>query len=328
MPRSCVCFTSDAGYVYPTFVAARQALDHVDAARVDVVIVGIDLDAPCRAAFATACARSGIKLIAATRAEIGGAPAMMARLFLADLLPEQYGRIFYMDGDITIHDSLMPLFDFPLPAGSLLAANDPMTFALDDGDRHGEAIRRHFETIGLTRDQASRYFNSGTIMAHRATWAELGAAAWATFQTRQHWQFSDQDVLNLNAVARLIPLSLAWNFPIYMRNARVEHAIRPRVVHYMSKPKPWDGAFPPWTSAIHRIYLDIATQFPEIAAWHCPMPVRRRLRYHAQQRYKRVVESFTWGLSKKRARILDYERHHAVLSPAAIPARTVTARAA
>jgi lipopolysaccharide biosynthesis glycosyltransferase len=317
MTRSCVCFTSDTGYIYPTFAAARQALAHVDRDRVDVVVLGIDLDPACAAAFGAACARAGIRLATATRAQIGGAPAMLARLFLAELLPANYRQIFYMDGDITIHGSLMPLFDYNLPPGSLLAANDPMTFALEDRDRHGESIRRHFETIGMTHDQASNYFNSGTIMADRVTWMEIGSAAWATWQTRQHWQFSDQDVLNLNAIARHIPLSLAWNFPIYMRNARVEDTIRPRVVHYMSKPKPWDGAFPPWTSAIHRIYLDTARQFPEIAAWHRPMPVRRRLRYHAQQRYKRMLESITWGLSKKRCRILDYERRRAVLSQAA-----------
>jgi hypothetical protein len=115
-------------------------------------------------------------------------------------------------------------------------------------------------------------------------------------------------VLNLIGGPHRIAMSLAWNFPIFMLNSRVEAAIAPRIYHFMSSPKPWHGVFPPWGRNAQAPYLDIVRTYPELASYHSAMSVPVRLRYHLQQRYKKVYETFAWGLSSKRTRILDYER--------------------
>jgi hypothetical protein len=112
-----------------------------------------------------------------------------------------------------------------------------------------------------------------------------------------------------------IPMSLAWNFPIFMRNAGVEAAIRPSVYHFMSNPKPWQGVFPPWRADANEPYREIVRRYPALAAHSPRMSAGRRLRYHVQQRYKKIGEVVTWGLSHRRRRILRYEAGIALAGP-------------
>lgn len=309
MTTACICYTTDASYLFPTFVSAIQARRNVSSNVADVVIFGFGIDTATAERFSAACARCGVIFTAHAMSAIGSAPAMMARLFLADLLPAQYDRFLYVDGDTQIHASLDELMSRPVPNGRFYAAADPMVFALDDTDSHGRQIAAHFREIGLSAQDARRYFNTGVIYANRAAWAEIGQEAWRRFDAQPAAsRFPDQDVLNLVGLPHCLPLSLAWNFPVFMMNARVAPIIRPRIIHYMSQPKPWDGVFPPWQSADHRIYTDVAAAFPDLVERVGTMGVGQRLRYHLQQRYKRVLEMITWGHSAKRRRILAYEK--------------------
>ncbi len=313
MPDCCVCYTTDRNYLFACFVSALQARTHSDPARVDVTIFAFDLDASTEDIFGRACQDAGVGLIHCNSSQIHGAPILLSRLFLAELLPRQYSTFLFLDGDTLITGSLAPLLEFDLSGGRFLAANDPMTFVLPGTDRQSQVISDHFTSIGLTPPQSAQYFNAGVILADRTGWERIGNAAWALLRSRQHeWKFWDQDLLNIAGGAQRLPMSLAWNFPIFMRNARVEAEVAPRITHYMSKPKPWEGAFPPWNRAAFQTYLDAGRRFPDIARYRPVMAPRTRVRYHAQQRYKKFMETFTWGLSIKRTRILDYERQVAV----------------
>jgi hypothetical protein len=46
------------------------------------------------------------------------------------------------------------------------------------------------------------------------------------------------------------------------------------------------------------------------------MPRSRQIRYQAQQRYKKLLETFTWGFGARRDKILAYERSVASLGRA------------
>jgi hypothetical protein len=92
-----------------------------------------------------------------------------------------------------------------------------------------------------------------------------------------------------------------------MRNSRVEAEIQPRILHFMSSPKPWQGDFPPWTQEACAPYLEMIRRYPALAPFKQQLPLNHRAYYHLQQRRKRVVETVMWGLSKRRTRILDYE---------------------
>jgi lipopolysaccharide biosynthesis glycosyltransferase len=93
-----------------------------------------------------------------------------------------------------------------------------------------------------------------------------------------------------------------------MLNCRVAGAIAPRILHFMSNPKPWHGHFAPWDQAACAPYADIIRRHPELRPYRHAMPAGTRLRYQLQQRYKQLLETATWGFTEKRARILGYEQ--------------------
>lgn len=233
---------------------------------------------------------------------------MMSRLFLGDFAPAVYTQYLYMDGDVQIVGSLDPLIDAEVPPGRFMAANDPLTFQVDDNTPQSRQLLNHLKQIGLTLTQARNYFNSGVLRINRADWDKIGARAWELFSRNTgSRKFPDQDVLNLVGGEYRIPMSLRWNFPIFMRNSRVQAEIEPRILHFMSNPKPWQGKFPPWTQEACTPYSAMIRRYPALARFNVQMTFNKRMYYHLQQRRKRVCETLTWGLSERRRRILDYE---------------------
>ncbi len=308
MPAACVVYTTDETYLFPTLVSAMQARHFASPGQADVLICHFGISRSAEADFAGVCDREGIRLIGVDPRVIENAAPMMARLFLDRFVPDQYAHILYVDGDVRIVRSLDPLIGAHVPERHFLAANDPMTFMLPDADAHSRALAAHLASIGLGPGRAGAYFNTGVLRIARAGWDGIGARAWRLVQdTRQGFRFPDQDPLNMVAGGSRMPMSLAWNFPIFMRNARIEAAVRPCVYHYMSKPKPWQGGFAPWGSRVFMSYVDVVRKYPVLAAYNPALPARLRARYTLQQLYKKALETASWGFSERRKRILRYE---------------------
>jgi lipopolysaccharide biosynthesis glycosyltransferase len=308
MPSCCIVYTSDETYLFPTLVSAIQARRFAPADKADVAIFHFSISARAERDFAAVCAQLGILFLAVDPNTVEGASPMMARLLLNRFMPEQYSQYLYVDGDVHITRSLDQLIDAAVPAGRFLAANDPMTFMLTERGAQSRDFANHMESIGLGGGSADRYFNTGVLRINRAGWDEIGLEAWAIVRRNSRkFRFPDQDPLNIVSVERSMPMSLAWNFPIFMRNARVEGAIKPCIYHFMSSPKPWQGAFAPWGPAAHRPYLEMARRYPALAPYNRALPVKRWVRYQLQQAYKKIVETCSWGFGDRRDRILRYE---------------------
>ncbi len=310
MPELSICLTTDLGYLFPTFACAVWLREQVAAAQADVTIIGIGLATAALAAIGPACEALGIALLPIPSSRIGDAPAMLARLFLADILPPHITRFLYLDGDVHCPGPLAALLAHRPSPTHFLAARDPLAFVLPGRDRFAARTAAYMAAIGLSRAEGEQYFNSGVILADREGWAPIGREAWRLLSTRAAaTRFIDQDVLNLAGRGHHQPLSLAWNFPVFMRNARLEAVVRPHIVHFMSNPKPWHGAFPPWTAAEHAAYTAVLRRFPAIAPYRlAAMTLPQRLRNHGQQRLKRLHETLAWGLSQRRERIVAYEQ--------------------
>ncbi|MBW4038417.1 MAG: glycosyl transferase family 8 [Acidobacteria bacterium] len=308
LPECCVVYTTDPKYLFPTLVSAMQARFHASRSKADVIICCFGLDEETERIFAPICRQEQIGLQPVDSSLIENQTSMLARLFLNRFVPQQYTQYLYLDGDVHILDSIDPLIDAAVPDGQFLAANDPMTFLLADSSPQSRDLSRHLLSIGLTHEQSLRYFNSGVLRINRVGWDETGSAAWEQFRSSaQGNRFPDQDALNIVSVNKRLPLSLAWNYPVFMSNSRVESRIRPRIKHFMSSPKPWNGAFPPWTQEECIPYRDALTRHPSLEPFNIRMSVRSRMAYHFQQHGKRLVEKVTWGWSQRRTRILHYE---------------------
>ncbi len=306
----CICYTTDPGYLLPTLVSAIQARQHSAQARADVAIYCIDAPAATNRIFSRVCEAEAIGFLPLAAAAIEGANAMLARLFLGRLLPVDYDQFLYIDGDTQITGSLDALLDYPVPRGQFLAASDPMTFAAPGPDRHGREITAYFSSLGIQPQEQHLYFNTGVLRVNRDGWDEIGMEAWRLFKTyRERSRFPDQDALNLAGITRRIPMSLSWNFPIFMLNAGVKKQIAPRIHHFMGSPKPWHGSFPPWDASAHRPYLDIIAKYPELAPYLPLMSPVKKLRYIFQQHFKRGLETLTWAWNERCDRILSYENN-------------------
>lgn len=313
-PACCVLFTTDSSYLFPTLIGAMQARRHSSPDKADVTIFCVDLEPEADAIFRPICEKEGVGLQSIASATIEGQTAMMARLFLNRFVPPEYTQYLYMDGDIQVHASLDPLIDAEVPPGHFMASNDVMTFLLQDRGRLSRDLRAHMQSLDLTDAEALRYFNSGVLRIAREGWGELGEQAWKYFQhSGTNRRFPDQDALNVVGQHRRLPMPIAWNYPVFLNNARVVEQVQPRVVHFMSSPKPWEGAFAPWTRAECEPYREAIRAYPRLRKYQQGMSLRRRSVYRLQQQVKRCIETVSWGLSARRQRLLDYESSCALL---------------
>ena len=307
-PACCIVFTADSQYLFPTLVSAMQARRHASPDRADVILFCVDLDTATRAVFAPICDREHIDLRTVRSHMIEGQTAMLARLFLNRFVPARYTQYLYLDGDVQIHSSLDPLIDAEVHPGHFMAANDPSTFLLAEQGKFSRELAAHMASLGLSKQQALGYFNSGVLRIAREGWDEIGSAAWRFFQhSGTSRRFPDQDALNAVGLDRRLPLPLAWNYPVFLHNARVAAQIRPRITHFMSSPKPWHGAFSPWTREACQPYRDALAAYPALRPFHRPMSFQKQCRYALQQQVKRCQETVTWGFSRRRQRVLLYE---------------------
>lgn len=309
MPNCCICYITDSNYLFPSFVSATQARRNTPEAVADVLIFGIDISLQEEVVFARAGAIEGIQLISVPSSLLDGAGAMLARLFLDRFVPDDYDKLLYIDGDTQILGALSPLLQLEVPSGQFCAASDPMAFTLRGTGPAVQRLENYFSALGLSDVQQQNYFNSGVLLINRNGWDEIGQAAWTEFKKlRDLSRYPDQDALNIAGADRRIPISFAWNFPIFLRNACLESKITPRIIHYMGSPKPWHGPFPPWGEAEYDTYLAVARRHMSLVPFLTNMPRSGKVKYFLQQRCKQIQELATWGHGYRHREILHYER--------------------
>jgi lipopolysaccharide biosynthesis glycosyltransferase len=304
--KRCVCFTTDLGYLFPTLLSAIQARKFAGRDVADVVIILFDAGDYADLVLEI-CREEHIVPILAGSSILGEHTAMYARLFMDELLPAQYERILYVDGDVQIRLSLDELLQLDLAGKWFSAVADPMAVLLHQGDKQAGQIADYFGSLGVKSELTTPYFNSGILLINRETWGRISEDA-LTFlaQHPELCRFQDQSALNFAGHQHFLPMSFRWNFPIFFRNCGVEDAIFPGIYHFMSKPKPWHGSFAPWTQEFVTPYTALSMRYPGLAALIPPMRRKDRLKYKLQQNFKRVQETLTWRLTARRDGILAF----------------------
>ena len=119
---------------------------------------------------------------------------VLARLFAAELLPETVNRFLYLDSDMIVRHSLIPLFDGDL-AGNIAAVCAEPTIYRDIS--------------------AGPYFNSGMMLIDRGRWMDEKITDRCMEYYRQKngtLSFVDQDILNAVLSGRVKFVSQHWNF--------------------------------------------------------------------------------------------------------------------
>ncbi|MGI4766361.1 MAG: glycosyltransferase family 8 protein [Janthinobacterium lividum] len=225
---------------------------------------------------------------------LNGAPMICARLYLASILESEYEIITYLDGDTQIVGDVRPLANCIPREGTILAAPDVMSLMIRDQRREWRDRAVYFRRIGLPDKSHESYFNSGVMKAFRSDWAafSIDCLSLLSKPDSKDFHFRDQDALNLILQGRHDPISLRWNWPGFLVPKAFEGIVEPKIIHFMSKPRPWDGSFPPWGLAASTPYRDFVLKHPGLAQLYRPFKGWNFLRYQMQQRAKSIIEDF------------------------------------
>ncbi len=159
-----------------------------------------------------------------------------ARFWVDDFFPEDVKRVLYLDGDMVIIDSVMPLLDLDLGDNMLAAVQIPGAVA----------------PKRLGYDKKYGYFNSGVMVLNMEKWRAEGARPRlieAAHALTGRLSNPDQDVLNYCFYDRYIPLDYVWNAisPFYkevneleLSDTEIRRVAREaKIVHFNGPAKPW-----------------------------------------------------------------------------------------
>lgn len=78
--------------------------------------------------------------------------------------------------------------------------------------------------------------------------------------------------------------------------------VDPRVVHFMSQPRPWNASLPPWGAAFHAPYRDLVRDEPELSRYWQRFGAGTWARYRAQHTVKAGGSDAPRGVRMRRPR--------------------------
>ena len=308
MPDACCCYVIDAGYLFPTLVSAMQVRAAIAVSVADVTIfcighAGRDLDL-----FEPICRERGIRLVSVPPSAIDHMPIMFGRFYLSRLLDAHYEAIVYLDGDTQVSGSLQALVEADLEPSRFLAVRDPMSIMIDTQSSAWRERRDYFHSIGIGDPGLSRYFNSGVLRFNRGDWDAMSRAALRTSARHDHGlRCPDQDALNLVFGSDYLTMSYRWNFPGFFMSCGLQDLIAPKIYHFMSNPRPWNGPFRPWGRAWYEPYVALVRDYPQLQGFLKPIGRCQAIKYAVQQRLKGHFESPAWRTPRIRERIMRLE---------------------
>jgi lipopolysaccharide biosynthesis glycosyltransferase len=174
------------------------------------------------------------------------------RLLISDALPPDIEKAIYLDCDMVVESDLAQLWREKFAGAIVLAVPDFGYPTL------GEGIP---ETVGILRlDRGARYFNSGLMVVDLKRWRNERISERVLEYTRlfnRTIRLGDQDGLNAILWNDWRPLDLAWNvqvgalqhllksdpsrIPREMLIRGDELLAQPRILHFVSRHKPWHG---------------------------------------------------------------------------------------
>ena len=164
------------------------------------------------------------------------------RLMLPEILPKSIRKVLYLDGDIIVRHSLLPLWDTNL--------KDNAVGAVPDGS---EGNLEFYHRLNIPPQLG--YFNAGVVLINLEYWREHNVVK-DFFRILQEYagklKFHDQDVLNIvfsnNKVVFPIKYNLTsgslekiphYDYKKYERE--VEEARKDPVIVHFTEEKPWAG---------------------------------------------------------------------------------------
>jgi lipopolysaccharide biosynthesis glycosyltransferase len=202
--------------------------------------------------------------------------ASYVRLFSFSALADTYDRILYLDSDILIENAgLSELLSINLLDGHAVGAVRDRPQQLDMGKLPDDAVN-----MGIPYFP---YFNSGMLLVDTQRWQDQNILPRILDMIRENshaFTHNDQSALNLVLRGSWSELSWKWNF-IFIKEVFYQYVlVRPTVIHFAGRAKPWfvnaqivPRHFPMTYSAF------LAEHYPE-ALKQGVLPAGRRKRFY------------------------------------------------
>ena len=163
------------------------------------------------------------------------------RLFLTEILPDTINKVLYLDGDVIVRDSLLPLWNMDISDYPLAAATDCMVAAEPE----------EFERLGYPMSYG--YFNSGVCLINLDFWRKHNCIKdfISLLDDGEKLRYYDQDVLNMLFHTSKLNLPIKYNLmTVFLyknpkwKNTKFEQEIieslhEPVIIHYAGGDKPW-----------------------------------------------------------------------------------------
>lgn len=161
------------------------------------------------------------------------------RLFLTEILPTNIEKVLYLDGDIIVRHSLLPLWNTDLTDYSLAAVID-----------YEEDTMSFYERLNYPRRYS--YFNSGVLLINLKYWREHDVVKVFNSYIEEHRSdivYHDQDVLNAVFYNKKILLPIKYNTSVGFCKRQKKYDPKyedevlntrkdPVIIHY-TETKPW-----------------------------------------------------------------------------------------
>jgi len=153
------------------------------------------------------------------------------RILLSHLLPENIKSILYLDCDTIIESSISEIFGKNIDNYALSAATDC------------EYIKNNIR-LNLPKD--AKYFNSGVLLINLEKWRSTNVEDRLFAYIKKDLEniiYHDQDILNAVLYNEWAEFNLKFNFQEF-NSKKISFAkkypnVRPSIIHFLGKPKPW-----------------------------------------------------------------------------------------
>lgn len=188
------------------------------------------------------------------------------RLLIPDLLPNQFSKAIYLDGDLVVNEDLGKLWELELGDNHLLAAQDISVPYVSS-----PAGLANYQELGIPADY--KYFNAGVLLINLEKWRSDNVSTKAIEyleQNQEHIRWWDQDGLNAVLAGKWGEIDSKWNFmllpelynsPLWQDNLGQKNPSNSLgkdfyIIHFASSSKPWKYSCNSPAKSLFFDYLD------------------------------------------------------------------------
>lgn len=193
----------------------------------------------------------------------GISPTALMRLAICELIPDHYDNIVYLDGDMQVLGSLSKLLDNPPPEGKIAAVAECYVILRNRDNSSRPWVIDYLRQLGLNEER--QYFNSGMMSFKVSTWKKLAPKALKYYRENpDNCPNYDQSALNAVVQGNWLHIHPAYNWQSFFNHLAGDPPFRKRIVHFTSRPKPWQEAQTLWSQKYYTPYADILDRFTEL----------------------------------------------------------------